>query len=89
MTNKVKRKQIEKKLATPEGRKELAYMMVPAIRAYLEGGSAYRQALFMKRTNRDFSKFITWKLMKKYFNIDKNKVRRKYENMGWKGWWEQ
>jgi hypothetical protein len=88
MISRAKRDQIEKKLATPEGRKELAYLMVPAIRARLEGGSVYRQALFMKKTNRDFSRLITWKLMKEHFNIDKSKVRRKYENMGWKGWWE-
>lgn len=82
-------REIDKKISTPLGRNELACLMIPYIRARFEDGNPSRQALFLKRINKSFSKTITWKLMKKHFNIDRNKIRREYENMGWKGWWQK
>jgi hypothetical protein len=81
-------KDINLMLESKSGRIKLACLMVPAIRAALEGcGDTSRHALFMKRTNQVFSKNVTWKDMEKHFGLKYSKVRRKYDNLCWEGWW--
>jgi len=75
-------------MKTESGRKKLAFLMVPAIRAAFEGTDVARQALFMKRRDKEFSKHITWKDMEDHFGLKRSKVRKRYENQGWSGWWE-
>ena len=81
MTKAERLQQISDMLDDPIGRKKLACLMVPAIKAHYFGGTTEEAALFMKKTNKEFAKHITWKDMEEHFGLNKSKCRRRYEKI--------
>ena len=77
----MEKQEISDMLDDPIGRKKLACIMVPALRAHYFGGTTEYEALFMKKTSQDFSKHVTWKDMENYFGLNKSKCRRRYEKI--------